>query len=169
MNDITCRLATADDASVIYRFIVELADFEKGAHLVSANKEILRQQMLQDKPPFESVIAERNGKPVGFAVFFPSYSTWEAREGLYLEDLYVIQEARQFGVGRALFSTLCEIARSRGYARIDWKVLNWNQQAIEFYKRIGAKPMSDWTGYRLDLLDEVTEDSRENTNLPVGG
>lgn len=151
MSDVNCRLATAEDASVIHQFIFELAEFEKGAHLVSAKPEILRQQMLQEKPPFEAVIAEMNSKPVGFALFFPTYSTWEARAGLYLEDLYVIPDARQFGVGRAIFKALCEIARSRGYARIDWKVLNWNQQAIDFYKRIGAKSMSDWTGYRLEV------------------
>jgi len=149
VSTITCRLATADDAATIHRFIYELAEYEKGEQHVMSTPEILRKQMLSDVPPFECLIAERNGEPCGFALFFQSYSTWEAKAGLYLEDLYVTPVGRKFGVGRTLFGELHKIAQARGYARIDWKVLDWNKPARDFYDRIGAEAQSDWIPYRL--------------------
>lgn len=161
---VICRLAKASDASIIHRFIVELAEYEEAAHLVLATPEMLHEQLSSKKPPFECLIAEIDGKPVGMALFFQSYSTWEAKAGLYLEDLYVTPEARKFGVGRELFSQLSQIAQERNYARIDWKVLNWNKLAIDFYDRIGAISMADWTPYRLDVN---SIDARVNTSLPA--
>lgn len=148
-SKVTCRLATPDDAETIHRFIYELAEFEKGEQHVMSTPEILRRHMLSEKPPFECLIAEAEGKPCGFALFFQSYSTWEAKAGLYLEDLYVTPDARKFGAGRALIDGLREIARQRDYARMDWKVLDWNTLARDFYSRIGAEAQSDWIPYRL--------------------
>lgn len=148
---VNCRIANESDAETINRFIVELAEYEKAAHMVLSTPDALRKQMQTDKPPFECLIAELDGKPVGFAVYFQSYSTWEAKPGLYLEDLFVTPEARKFGVGKALFDKLNQIAQERNYARIDWKVLNWNKTAIDFYDRIGAISMADWIPYRMDI------------------
>ncbi len=164
---VDCRMATLADAELINNFIVELAEYENAAHLVTSTAEAVREQLQKENPPFECVIAEVHGEPAGFALFFQSYSTWEGKEGLYLEDLFVRPSARKFGVGRALFERLNQIAKERNYARIDWKVLNWNKLAIDFYDRLGAISMADWIPYRLDV--NVSTDVPAHTNRQVGG
>ncbi len=143
------RPATTDDAATILRFIRELAAYEREPEAVEVTVETLREQLASPRPPFECVIGELAGEPVGFALFFANYSTWRGRAGLYLEDLYVTPEARGGGVGKALLRHLAAVAVARGCVRMEWSVLDWNAPAIGFYESIGAAPMSQWTVYRL--------------------
>ena len=109
----------------------------------------MRDTLFSDRPAAEVIIAEDQGKPLGFALFFHNYSTFLAQRGIYLEDLFVKPEARGKGVGFALLSALARIAIERECGRLEWAVLDWNQLAIDFYKRIGAKPLDDWTVFRM--------------------
>ncbi|MFN3201108.1 MAG: GNAT family N-acetyltransferase [Bradymonadia bacterium] len=143
------RFATPDDAQTIHRFVCELAVYEKEPDAVEVTPEILREQLNSDRPPFECLIAEDGDEPVGMALFFHNYSTWRGKRGLYLEDLYVTPSARGRGFGLALLKALARIARERDCARMEWSVLDWNTPAIEFYEALGAKPMSEWTTFRL--------------------
>jgi GNAT superfamily N-acetyltransferase len=149
------RPAVPADAPAIHALIVALATYEKEPDAVEVTVETLAAQLAADSPPFECLIAvERKSaaeheNAIGFALFFPSYSTWRGRPGLYLEDLFVIPERRGHGVGRALLQHLAEIAVTRDYARMEWSVLDWNVPAIDFYRALGARPMDEWTTYRL--------------------
>ncbi len=147
--NLSIRSAVPDDAAVIHRFISELAEYEREPDAVEATPASLRAQLESPKPPFECLIAERDGQPVGFALFFQSYSTWRGRPGLYLEDLFVPPSERGKGVGKALLRRLAAIAVQRGYGRMEWAVLDWNQTAIDFYESLGAEPLDEWTVYRL--------------------
>lgn len=144
------RPATPEDAALVHRFICELAAYEKEPDAVLATVEGLADQLAQERPPFECLIAELDGAPAGFALYFHNYSTWRGRPGLYLEDLFVTPSARGKGVGLALLRALAKLASERGCARMEWSVLDWNTPAIDFYRRLGATPMSQWTVYRLD-------------------
>jgi GNAT superfamily N-acetyltransferase len=146
---ITIRFAGPDDATTIYRFIKELAVYEREPDAVKVVPETLAAQMRQKTPPFEALIAEEEGVPIGFALFFHSYSTWRGRRGLHLEDLYVTLDKRGKGAGGALLSALAQLAIERDCARLEWWVLNWNEPAIQFYTSLGAKPQTEWTGWRL--------------------
>ncbi len=146
---ITIRFATVDDVPLILSFIRGLADYEKLLDAVKATEEMLRETLFGAKPAAEVLIAEDNGKPVGFALFFENYSTFLAQRGIYLEDLFVIPEARGRGVGRVLLQRLAALALERDCGRLEWAVLDWNAPAIGFYKRMGAVPMDDWTVNRL--------------------
>lgn len=143
------RLAGRDDLALIVRFIRELAEYERLAHAVRLDVAELEQFLFGERPFAETLIAEIEGRPVGFALFFHNFSTFEGRPGIYLEDLYVEPEARGAGAGRALLERLAQVAMERRCARLEWSVLDWNQPSIEFYKRLGAVPMDDWTVYRL--------------------
>ena len=143
------RVAVRDDAPLILAFIRELAAYEKLAHEVVATEDAIRGTLFGDTPRAEVLIAELDGAPVGFALFFHNYSTFLGRPGIYLEDLFVRPEARQHGVGRALLAELAVIASRRGCSRLEWAVLDWNESAIGFYRRLGAKPCDEWTTYRL--------------------
>ncbi|TNE91053.1 MAG: GNAT family N-acetyltransferase [Deltaproteobacteria bacterium] len=145
----TIRPATPADAATLHRFIVELAVYEKEPDAVEVTPEILASQIAQERPPFECVLAEVDGEPVGYALFFHTYSTWRGAPGLYLEDLYVTPERRGAGHGRALLAHLAAIAVERGCARMEWSVLDWNEPAIGFYKALGAFGMDEWTVHRL--------------------
>lgn len=145
------RLATEGDAMIIQRFIGELAAYEREPDAVKVTAEQLARQMAETPPAFECLIAEVDGVPVGFALFHQNYSTWEGRPGLYLEDLYVREEHRSSGIGRAILQSLREIARQRDYGRIEWQVLDWNTTAQNFYSSIGATPLNDWTKWRLTI------------------
>jgi GNAT superfamily N-acetyltransferase len=149
MSELTIRVATAADVSTILSFIKDLAEYEKLAHEVVADEEALRTTLFGARPSAEVLLAELAGAPVGFALFFPSYSTFLGKPGLYLEDLFVRPSARGQGVGRALMSALARIAVSRDYGRFEWSVLDWNEPAIRFYRSLGAKPQSEWTVQRL--------------------
>ena len=143
------RPATPDDAALIAALIHELAAFEKLAHECHATTESLRLGLFGAKPQAECVIAEWQGEAVGFALFFHNYSTFLARPGLYLEDLYVRPVARGQGVGKALLAHLAALAVQRGCGRFEWSVLDWNAPAIAFYESLGAKAQSEWTIYRV--------------------
>jgi GNAT superfamily N-acetyltransferase len=137
------------DVPVIADLIRQLAKFEKLENEVVLTEELLRIGLFGPHPYAETVIAEEDGQPIGFALFFHTFSTFLARPGIYLEDLFVLAEHRGRGVGRALLAHLAHLAVDRGCGRMEWAVLNWNQEAIRFYERLGARPNSEWTVYRL--------------------
>lgn len=147
----TTRIRPAGEADVplILRFIRELAEYERLLDEVVATEASLRATLFGPRPAAEVVIAEEDGAPVGFALFFHNYSTFLARPGLYLEDLYVRPEARGRGTGRALLAHLARLARERGCGRLEWWVLDWNESAVRFYRSLGARPMDEWTVFRL--------------------
>ncbi len=147
MTDI--RFARPEDVATILRFVRELAEFEREADKVVATEELLHEAMFGERPVAEAVIAERDGEPLGMALFFHNFSTWTGWRGLYLEDLYVTPEARGSGVGGALLRHLAAIAVDRGCTRFEWAVLDWNEKAISFYKSMGAEPMDEWTVNRV--------------------
>jgi GNAT superfamily N-acetyltransferase len=143
------RAANPADVSLILQLIRELAEYEKLAHEVRATEALLHATLFAARPAAEVVIAEYDGRAVGFAVFFASYSTWEAAPGLYLEDLFVRPEARGKGVGRELLEYLARLTVERGWARLEWRVLDWNEPSIAFYRKLGAEPLEDWTVFRV--------------------
>lgn len=146
---VTIRDAAPGDVATILRFIRELAEFEREADKVVATEALLHEAMFGERPVAETVIAERDGVPVGMALFFHNFSTWTGWKGLYLEDLYVTPEARGSGVGGALLKHLAGIALDRGCTRFEWSVLDWNERAIAFYRSVGAVAMDEWTVNRV--------------------
>jgi GNAT superfamily N-acetyltransferase len=146
------RATTIGDVPTILRFVRELAEYEGQPDKVRATEEDLRRDLFETAEPriFAHLAEDGEGRPVGFALWFLNYSTWEGRHGIYLEDLYVTPAARGGGYGRALLVELARIAVERGYGRFEWSVLDWNEPAIGFYKSLGAAPMDEWTVHRLD-------------------
>jgi GNAT superfamily N-acetyltransferase len=155
----TIRFATGDDVALILEFITALAKYEKLSHEVVADRDSLRRTLFGDRPGAEVVIAEIDEQPAGFALFFHNYSTFLARPGLYLEDLFVKPELRGRGIGKQLLTFLARTAVERGCGRLEWWVLDWNQPAIRFYERLGAKAMDEWTVFRVtgDALASLAE------------
>lgn len=149
--------ATERDVPVVLRLIRDLAEYERLAHEVRASEDLLREALFGHDPAAEAVVAYAGDEPVGFALWFYTFSTFLARRGLYLEDLFVVPAWRGQGVGRALLTHLGRIALARGYGRMEWSVLDWNDPAIRFYRSLGAKPMDEWTVYRLtgDALEDL--------------
>jgi GNAT superfamily N-acetyltransferase len=145
----TLRPATVDDVPQVLAFIRALADYEHLLHEVVATADGLRGALFGPRPFAEVVLAEDGGVPVGFALFFHTFSTFLGRPGIYLEDLFVVPEARGRGVGRLLLAHLARVAVERGCGRVEWAVLDWNAPAIRFYDSLGARPNDDWTIYRL--------------------
>lgn len=143
------RPATVADVGVILGFIRALAEYERLADAVVADEAALAATLFGPRPAAEVLLVLADGRPRGFALFFTSYSTFLARPGLYLEDLFVDPEARGRGLGLALMATLARIAVERGYGRFEWSVLDWNQPALDFYRALGAAPQDEWTVQRL--------------------
>ncbi|WP_294329430.1 GNAT family N-acetyltransferase [uncultured Sphingomonas sp.] len=144
------RFATAGDVPQILAFVRELAEYEREPDAVVATEPMLEAALFGPRPAAEAVIAESGeGTPLGFALFFQNFSTWTGLPGMYLEDLYVTPTARGAGVGKALLRHLADIAVTRGYARFEWSVLDWNQSAIDFYRAMGAVGMDEWTVQRV--------------------
>src|SRR5437764_1339995 len=143
------RTATEADIPVILNLIRELADYERAPDAVVATEAGLRDVLFGKKPAAEVLLALEEDAPVGFAVYFFNFSTWLGRPGLYLEDLFVRPEKRGKGYGRALLVRLAQIAHDRGCGRMEWAVLDWNDPAIQFYRKLGAEPMEEWTVFRL--------------------
>lgn len=141
--------ATEADVPVILSFIRGLAEYEKLSHACVATEESLRKTLFGEQRFAEVLIGRLNGTPVGFALYFHNYSTFLAKPGIYLEDLFVLPEHRGKGVGKALLVKLAQIARERNCGRLEWSVLDWNQPAIDFYQRIGAKLLPDWRICRM--------------------
>src|SRR5688500_16248725 len=141
--------ATPADVPTILRFVRELAEYEREPNAVVATEALIHEALFNDPPAAHAVIATLDEKPVGFALYFFNFSTWLGRPGLYLEDLYVTPSARGAGVGRTLLTHLAQIAVQKNCGRMEWAVLDWNEPAINFYRSLGAKPMDEWTVYRL--------------------
>ena len=154
---ISIRPAKPDDVPTVAHLIRALAQYEKLEHEVTMTEDKLRATMFGARPYAEALLAEEEAKPVGFALFFHNYSTFLAQPGLYLEDLYVLESHRGKGVGKSLLVNLAKIAVERNCGRLEWAVLDWNVDAIGFYEKLGAKPNSEWTVYRLtgDSLNEL--------------
>ena len=143
------RNAERKDTALILQFIKELADYEKMLDEVVADEQTL-EEWIFDKGKAEVLFALAGGKEVGFALFFHNFSTFLGRAGLYLEDLYVMPEYRGQGYGKGILRKLAQIALERGCGRLEWWCLDWNRPSIDFYKALGAKPMEEWTVYRID-------------------
>jgi GNAT superfamily N-acetyltransferase len=143
--------ATEQDIHLIQSFIEGIAEYEKLSHEVETTPDKLRKTLFGARPYAEVLIARENEVPVGFALFFHNYSTFRAKPGLYLEDLFILPEHRGKGHGKALFLQLIKIANERGCGRMEWCVLDWNKPAIDFYLNMGAKPMDEWTTFRITL------------------
>lgn len=157
MSRVRVRPAVGSDAEVVHGFICDLAAYEEEPDAVEATPASLRAQLVAETPPFGCLIAELDGVAVGFALFFQTYSTWKGVPGMWLEDLWVASSARKRGVARALFAALGAVCRERGYARLDFAVLDWNELAHAFYRSVGAEPMKEWTTHRVSgrALDEL--------------
>ncbi|MFJ4711572.1 GNAT family N-acetyltransferase [Streptomyces sp. NPDC088785] len=144
------RAAKPQDIPVIHAMVRELAAYEKVPDEARASEEQLREALFGERPAaFAHLAEDADGEPVGFALWFLNFSTWRGVHGIYLEDLYVRPEARGGGHGRALLTELARICVARGYERLEWSVLNWNQPSIGFYRSLGARPQDEWTVYRL--------------------
>jgi GNAT superfamily N-acetyltransferase len=157
MSDLRIRFAGEQDIPTILRFIRDLARYERLEHEVVATEDVLRQTLFGPRRHAEVLLGEVNGEPAGFALFFHNFSTFLGRPGIYLEDLFVRPEDRGRGYGKALLGRLAELAIERGCGRVEWAVLDWNAPSIEFYKSLGAVPMTDWRIFRLkgDALQNV--------------
>jgi GNAT superfamily N-acetyltransferase len=149
MSSFQIRDAAEADISIILELIRDLAEYERAPDEVVTTEEGLREVLFGQEPGAKVLLAFEGTVPVGFAVYFFNFSTWLGRAGLYLEDLFVKPEMRGRGYGRALLVQLACIAHARGCGRMEWAVLNWNEPAIEFYKKLGAAPMNEWTVFRL--------------------
>ena len=143
------REAAPSDVPTILRFIRELAEYEKALNEVEATEETLAASLFGENSVTHALICEKDGQPIGSAIWFFSYSTWQARNGLYLEDLYVTPMARGAGAGKALLKRLARIALENGCGRFEWSVLDWNEPSIRVYEAIGAEPQKEWIRYRL--------------------
>ena len=146
---LSIRFATAADADTLFAFIRGLAEYERAADAVQVTPAELRAQLASPRPPFECLLAERDGVAVGFALFVHNYSTWRGRAGIWIEDLFVPPAHRRRGVGGALLRRVCALAVERGCARVEWAVLDWNAPAIAFYRSLGAVALDEWTMFRL--------------------
>ena len=145
----TMRFATKDDVAQILSFIKELAEYEKLAHEVVATEETLAKTLFGERKVAEVIMGFYDAEPVGFMLFFHNYSTFLAKPGIYLEDLYVKPQMRGKGIGKTMLSYLAKVAKERDCGRLEWWVLNWNKPAIDFYKSLEAQAMDEWTVFRL--------------------
>lgn len=147
--EVSVRAARPADVEFIVASIRALADYERLSHECTPDVERLTAHLFGDPRYAEALIAERSGGRIGYALFFHSYSTFLTRPGIFLEDLFVHPEARGCGAGKALLDALVGLAKARGYGRVEWSVLDWNEPAIRFYLSLGAKPQNEWTTYRV--------------------
>lgn len=145
------RFATKEDTPTILSFIQGIAEYERLSHEVETTEQKLNDTLFGDRPFAEVLICFEEETPVGFALFFHNYSTFRAKPGVYLEDLFVLPQHRNNGYGKALLNQLIQTAKDRNCGRVEWSVLDWNKPAIEFYERMGAKAMDEWTVYRITL------------------
>ena len=155
INGLKIRKAQKSDVPLILHFIKELAEYERLLHEVTATVELLEANLFGEKSFAEVVIASFEGKDVGFALYFHNFSTFVGKSGIYLEDLYVSHEYRGKGFGKTLLKYLANLAIERDCGRLEWQVLDWNEPSIKFYKNLGAKPMDEWTVFRVSGDDLV--------------
>ena len=160
MSRAAFRGACPEDTALILRFIRELAAYEQLEDQVVADEETLRRWIFEKKGA-EVLFVLEDGREVGFALYFPNFSTFLGRSGVYLEDLFVLPEYRGRGYGKALLCRLAAIAKEEGCGRLEWWCLDWNKPSIDFYKSMGAEPMEDWTVYRVagETLDKLAEEA----------
>jgi GNAT superfamily N-acetyltransferase len=149
-SEVALRPATPADVELIHSLIVELATYERAPDEVTGTPEMLREALFGPDPSAEAIVAELDGAPAGFALFHGTFSTWECRPGIWLEDLYVRPQLRRSGIGAMLLSAVARIALERGCTRLEWNVLDWNEPALQFYAGLGAQRLSDWELHRLD-------------------
>jgi GNAT superfamily N-acetyltransferase len=149
MSSLNIRPAVLNDVEQIMQFVIDLAVYEKEADAVVATPAHFREALFCENPKAHCLMAELDGKPVGFAVYFFSFSTWLGQHGIFLEDLYVSPESRGSGAGKALLKKLANIAIDNNLGRVEWSVLDWNEPSIQFYKAMGAVAKDGWTDYRL--------------------
>ncbi len=152
MTTATIRPARAGDAATIHALILGIAEYEKLSSEVVSTPESIRESLFGARPAAEVLLAELGGEAVGFALFFPNYSTFLGRPGIYLEDIFVKTEHRRLGIGKSLFLAVARLAHERGCGRVEWTVLDWNTDAIAFYESKGARVMNDWRLVRLDAV-----------------
>jgi len=150
MENITFRFAQREDVSLVLRFIRDLARYEELEHQLVATEELL-EQWLFEKKSAEVIFAMLDDQEIGFALFFPNFSTFLGRAGMFLEDLYVLPEHRGRGIGKSIFCELARISVERGYGRLEWHCLEWNTPSIEFYLALGARPKNEWIEYYLPM------------------
>jgi GNAT superfamily N-acetyltransferase len=163
----TIRPALAEDSETIARLIRELADYERLLDQAKATGEDIRRSLFGPRPFAEALIAEWDGGPVGFAFYFHTFSTFRGQPGMYLEDLFVRPTHRGRGIGKTLLASVARLAVDRGCGRLEWSVLDWNEPAIGFYRSLGARPMDEWTVYRVDeeALDRLAGFAPQSSGL----
>lgn len=156
-NHLLIREATPDDVPLIFDFIKKLAHYEKLEHEVVTTEKTLRENLFGERKVAEVILGYHDDKPVAFAIFFHNFSTFLGQPGIYLEDLFVNEDQRGKGFGKKMLIHLAQLAQKRGCGRFEWWVLDWNKSAVDFYQSLGAKPMSDWTVFRLtgDALEKL--------------
>jgi GNAT superfamily N-acetyltransferase len=147
--EVLVRPAQEPDVDLIHSLIRALADYERAPDQVVGTPEMLRQWLFGDRPAAEALIGEVDGQPAGFALFHGTFSTWECQPGLWLEDLFVLPDFRRHGVGGRLLASVARVAVDRGYTRVGWTALDWNEPALSFYRKIGATVLDEWTNHRL--------------------
>jgi GNAT superfamily N-acetyltransferase len=149
VNDLQIRAVTEADVPVLFDLILELASYEKLSDAVTGDPEVLRRSLFEEKAA-EALLLEARGEYVGYAIFFTTFSTFECRSGIWLEDVYVRPEHRRGGIGREVMEHLAKLAEDRGHVRLEWCALDWNEPAIDFYEGLGAKRLDDWRMFRLE-------------------
>jgi GNAT superfamily N-acetyltransferase len=150
VNDIEIRPATEADVQLLFDLILELAGYEKMADQVAGDPEVLRRSLFEERAAEALLLETADGEAVGYAIFFTTFSTFECRSGIWLEDVYVRPEHRRGGIGRAVMEHLANLAQDRGHVRLDWVALDWNEPALNFYKQLGARRLDDWKLLRLE-------------------
>jgi GNAT superfamily N-acetyltransferase len=149
VKHLSIRQAVANDAALILHFVRELAIYEKAEHEVLATEQTIVETIFSDDSHVNALICEQDGQPLGMAIYFYNYSTWLAKPGLYLEDLYVSLEHRGKGAGKLLLKKMAQISLQKGCGRFEWSCLDWNKPSRDFYQSIGAKSQDEWVGYRM--------------------
>jgi GNAT superfamily N-acetyltransferase len=149
-NDLQIRPATEEDAQILFDLIMELAEYEKLADKVAGDPEVLRRSLFEEKAAEALLLETPDGEAIGYAIFFTTFSTFECRSGIWLEDVYVRPEHRRGGIGRAVMEHLAHLADERGHVRLEWVALDWNEPALNFYEKLGARRLDDWIIHRLE-------------------
>lgn len=149
-NDVQIRPATEEDVPLVFDLILELAAYEKLSDAVSGDAEVLRRSLFEEKAAEALLIETADGEAIGYAIFFTTFSTFECRSGIWLEDVYVRPEHRRGGIGRAVMEHLAQLAEHRGHVRLEWVALDWNEPALNFYEGLGARRLEDWVIHRLE-------------------
>lgn len=157
-SDFTVRIAEKKDINIVFGFVKELAAYEDLSHRVTATEETIYHAMFEKKL-IEAMIGEYKGVPVGFFLYYYTFSTFAGKAGIYLEDVYIKPEMRRKGFGKAMFEVLAAVAKERGCNKLEWQCLNWNEPSIKFYTSLGAKPVDDWTVYNIqgDKMDALAQ------------